>query len=120
MMGVSGRGIERREDSCSNQRYSMLRNDTVSPHRPRCGLTHLSFRLKPVVTVIASLAASSLPKRVGSIGDILFMDEYQAVPIEMLEPLVPRDRSKPCKSWEVEAQARTAIGDMRGGRPGRT
>src|SRR5688572_24596394 len=91
-------GLKRR----GSRRASSGRNDPVSSHRPPGGPTHLSFRLEPVVAVVPWFCSPSLPQGVGSIGDILFVDERQAVFIEMPEPFVPGNRSKWGKAWKIE------------------
>src|SRR5688572_1739440 len=57
-------------------------------------------------------AAVRLPDGVRAIGDLLFVDEYQVMSLEVLEPLVPRDRPESSGPREVQTNAGAAVADV--------
>jgi hypothetical protein len=54
-------------------------------------------------------AAASFPHALRAIGDLLFVHERQMVSLEVLEPLIPCDWSKPPGPWEIQTNAGPAV-----------
>jgi hypothetical protein len=61
-----------------------------------------------------------LPEGIGTIGYVFFVDEEQIVPVEVVEPFVPRDVPKPLHAREIEADSSATIVDSNGGGAGRS
>src|SRR5215204_985451 len=81
--------------------------------------TKLLLCLEPVVTIVTIAAAACLPIFVRAVGDFLLEDEGELVPVEILEPLRPRDRAEASVTWKVEADTGAAVRHANSGGPGR-
>jgi hypothetical protein len=76
-------------------------------------LAQVAFRLKPVFSIVARLAAARVGEFVGArrnLRRILFFEHKQkVVSVEMSKPLIPGDWAERCESREIESDAATPV-----------
>jgi hypothetical protein len=84
-------------------------------------LAQVAFRLKPVFSIVARLAAASVGEFVGArrnLRRILFFEHKQkVVSVEMSKPLIPVDWAERRESREIESHTATPVVDNNLRRP---